>query len=350
MLVFLAVLPIQADTVQGDNTGDRQERLWIDSRTADCVGVGPRKCLRVKRSADADWQLFYDSIAGFDYQEGYDYEVLVRVSERPDPPTDASSLIYELIEVTSMVAAGGGETAGDLAGNAWQLTSFPEGQGVVAEGNEATMEFDQEAGQVAGSAGCNRYAGGYESEGDSLSFSPLRMTMMACPDEPRSHQESAFSAALGQVASYRIEERELRLFDEAGELLMTLTPRPDASLAGTTWLATRINNGRQGVVSVNQEAIPTATFADDRVSGSAGCNQFQASYSAGEGTLEIGPAAATRKMCPPEVMEQEGWFLAALETVATFSIDRDRLELRTSEGALAVSFQAAPSDQDHPSD
>ena len=352
-LGLLGLQPLQSDAMRspdsaegksmhGQSTDDanRQERLWVDSRRADCVGVGPRKCLRVKRSPEGDWQLFYESIAGFDYQEGYTYELLVHVRERPNPPADASSLVYELVEVRSKAAAGSSEDSAELTGHAWQLASFPEGQGVVAEGNEATMEFDGETGQVAGSAGCNRYAGGYEASGDSLSFGLLHMTMMACPDDDRTRQETVFVAALESVASYRIENGELLLFDEAGETLMTLAPRPDVALVGTEWRATGINNGLQAVVSVDQNAVPTAVFADGRVSGSAGCNQFHASYTSGDGTLEIGPAAATRKMCPSEVMDQESWFLSALETVATFSIDRDKLELRTAEGALAVSFRA----------
>ena len=41
-------------------------------------------------------------------------------------------------------------------------------------------------------------------------------------------------------------------------------------------------------------------------------------------------------------MEQETEFLAALGTVATYTIQGDQLELRTADGALAASFAAAP--------
>ncbi|HXV97717.1 MAG TPA: carboxylesterase family protein, partial [Anaerolineae bacterium] len=54
-------------------------------------------------------------------------------------------------------------------------------------------------------------------------------------------------------------------------------------------------------------------------------------------------AAATRKACPqPEgVMDQEMQYLAALETAATYQLRGDTLELRTADGALAVTFQSA---------
>ncbi len=40
-------------------------------------------------------------------------------------------------------------------------------------------------------------------------------------------------------------------------------------------------------------------------------------------------------------MEQESQYLAALGTAATYSMEADRLELRTAEGALAADFVAA---------
>ena len=48
-------------------------------------------------------------------------------------------------------------------------------------------------------------------------------------------------------------------------------------------------------------------------------------------------------MCaePEGVMEQESLYLAALETANVYSIDGDRLQLRTSEGSLVADYRAA---------
>jgi heat shock protein HslJ len=248
-----------------------------------------------------------------------------------------------------MVATEGSETradgepssSDDPTDRAWQLHSFPAGAGEVAAGAEATLEFDGEA-MAGGTGGCNRWAGGYELGDGKLSFGLIRTTMMACPDEPRSRQEQVFLEALRNVAGYELADGRLRLLDAGGEWLMTLAPRPDLTLAGTLWEAVSVNDGRQAVVSIDEAGQPTAHFGDGTVAGSGGCNSYTASVSLGDGTIEIGPAAATRKMCPqPGVMEQETRFFAALETAVTYSIDRDRLELRTATGALAVEFRAA---------
>jgi hypothetical protein len=44
---------------------------------------------------------------------------------------------------------------------------------------------------------------------------------------------------------------------------------------------------------------------------------------------------------PEGVMDQEAQYLAALPTAARYSVSGPRLELRTADGALAASFQAA---------
>jgi heat shock protein HslJ len=92
------------------------------------------------------------------------------------------------------------------------------------------------------------------------------------------------------------------------------------------------------------ETAITATFgADGQLTGSAGCNTYIAAYQTEGNSITIGPAAATRKLCPqPEgLMAQEAQYLAALETAATYQLRGDRLELHTADGALAVTFQSA---------
>lgn len=118
-----------------------------------------------------------------------------------------------------------------------------------------------------------------------------------------------------------------------------------ARLAGTAWQVTGYNNGRQAVVSVLNGTELTMEFpADGRVAGSAGCNRYTGTFKQDGGTLSFGPAAATRRMCvePEGILEQEQRFLKALETVATARQEADRLELRTADGAMAVTLHRTP--------
>jgi hypothetical protein len=75
------------------------EILYIDSKIVDCVGVAPRKCLLTRTDENADWLFFYDQIEGFEYEAGYRYKLRIVITPVDNPPADASSLHYKLIEV-----------------------------------------------------------------------------------------------------------------------------------------------------------------------------------------------------------------------------------------------------------
>ena len=74
-------------------------RLWIGPERVECEGVAPMMCLQVAESEDGDYQLFYDTIEAFDYQEGTSYVIDVSITEVENPPADASSLQYTLVEI-----------------------------------------------------------------------------------------------------------------------------------------------------------------------------------------------------------------------------------------------------------
>lgn len=75
--------------------------LFVAPQKVDCMGAAPQKCLQIRESADQNWENFYGNIQNFDYQEGYNYKVKVQVTELENPPQDASSLVYTLIEILS---------------------------------------------------------------------------------------------------------------------------------------------------------------------------------------------------------------------------------------------------------
>ena len=92
----LFLLLVGCQTVKpADNT----KTFYIDSTLADCVGVAPMKCMKVKQDPNADWEYFYGSIQGFDYQPSYQYTLKVKQFDIANPPADAPSIRYELVEI-----------------------------------------------------------------------------------------------------------------------------------------------------------------------------------------------------------------------------------------------------------
>jgi heat shock protein HslJ len=94
------------------------------------------------------------------------------------------------------------------------------------------------------------------------------------------------------------------------------------------------------VASLVADTKVTLSFASDgKASGSGGCNNYTTAWKAAGNTLAFTPAAATRRMCAAAgVMAQEQAFFNALESVATMRMEGDSLELRTAQGALAMSL------------
>ncbi len=75
--------------------------LRIASATKDCYGSYAQKCLQVQENGSPKWELFYNPIAGFTYEPGYEYELLVKRETVNNPPADGSSIKYTLVKEVS---------------------------------------------------------------------------------------------------------------------------------------------------------------------------------------------------------------------------------------------------------
>lgn len=231
------------------------------------------------------------------------------------------------------------DSAPPLQNTAWVLTSLPGVELVPSA--PATLRF--EGGRALGSDGCNRFSIGYTAQNGTLNFpSPGAGTRMACPPEVMK-QADVFLLAVSSAKAYRVQNGQLQLLGEDGAVRATFDPQ-STKLAGTSWRANAINNGRGAVQGLVSGSAVTLAFDDQgRISGSAGCNRYMGRYTVSGATLTLSPTASTRMACPDErLAEQEVAYLKALGTVSTLRMEADRLELRTASGALAASFTREP--------
>lgn len=114
------------------------------------------------------------------------------------------------------------EAVRTLEGALWTLSSFVDGDSVssVLADSEITLTFDAINNSIGGSGGCNSYGGSYAVEGDSITFSQLVSTMIACMDDGVMTQESTYLAALESVERYEVTGRQLTLFYGDGQQLI----------------------------------------------------------------------------------------------------------------------------------
>ncbi len=344
----------EAENVAPTAASGKIVTMYVGPELVDCTGVAPQKCMQVKENPNDDYTLFYDQIEGFNYEEGFEYELKVEVTKVENPPADASNLKYTLVEEVSKTPAAGAEAADagmpvpdTLENIQWALVSYVGADGTMMDVLPDTTITAQFAdGQVSGNSGCNSYSGSYELDGSNITFGPIAGTLMACAPEIMK-QEAAYLANLGKAAQFNLDkEGQLALSDADGNLLLLYTEAEPPSLTGTTWTATGYNNGKGGVISLAGGTKITAVFHEDgSLTGTAGCNSYNTTYTIDGNNIAIAETIATTNMaCAEDVMQQEQAYLAALPQAATYTIRGDKLELRDANGSLLANYTAVSND------
>lgn len=338
LLLAASVLTACAPT-GGSSTGTT---LYVGPYQVPCTGVAPQMCMLTREDPKDDWTLFYDQIEGFEYEPGYQYELLVQKQEVENPPADASSIRWTLLEIVSKER--------DLEGTTWVLELYVNSAGQpsgLQPDTQITVLFAD--GQLGGDAGCNSYTGQYTTEGSELTIDIGAMTMMYCGPEEVMQQEQEYMAALGASASYHIEQDGLRIANATGKTILQYRVQKATPLVGTNWEVLRYNNGKGGYTSVLLDTEISALFGEDgSLTGSAGCNNYTTSFeldstgNAARGAISIGPAVTTRMFCgsPEGTMDQESAYLKAIESATTYEIRGQELELSNSEGTRMVTYVA----------
>lgn len=234
------------------------------------------------------------------------------------------------------------EQPGSIVGS-WVMSSYNNGRGGFqsALADVKVTAVFAEDGTLSGNAGCNTYSGSYTVDGDKIDIGPLLSTMKACADDIMA-QEAAFLKALEASTVFAIQANEMVLRDDKGAaqvgFLADEAQAAASALDGTAWQMTGYNNGRGGVQGALADVKVTAIFAEDRVAGNAGCNNYSASFEEDGNKIVIGQAISTMMACEQKIMQQETAYLKALSAAATFEITGSELILRDAKGAVQVRY------------
>lgn len=192
----------------------KKKHLYIADHLVDCEGVGKTKCMLIKEKIVDEWQTFYDQIEGFDYEEGYQYLIEVKIKKVKNPAADQSSERYILKKVFEKKKV---EPAMADIHSTWKLVSM---KGMTDFDVFPTFKIDTDGKRVSGNAGCNNYFGKYYPEKKELDFSRMGMTRKMCP-EPVMKVENAYINNLRQVEKFELEGNNLFLYDKDHNLMIT---------------------------------------------------------------------------------------------------------------------------------
>lgn len=108
----------------------------------------------------------------------------------------------------------------------------------------------------------------------------------------------------------------------------------DARLETSVWTLSRINSA-----PLLPGTAITMQFKDGVLAGFAGCNTYQAEYTAvlnddGSYTITIGQLTTSRLACPQDIMEQEQAYLQSLQQASRAVIQENMIVLDTPSGKL----------------
>ena len=96
------------------------------------------------------------------------------------------------------------------------------------------------------------------------------------------------------------------------------------------WIATELNGKPvEGL---------TLDYTTDKVSGTGGCNRFNAPITIEDDAVQIGPLASTKMMCEGK-SEIEAQYFSALEAARSFVVEGDTLTLKGEDGHTLVKFR-----------
>jgi heat shock protein HslJ len=115
------------------------------------------------------------------------------------------------------------------------------------------------------------------------------------------------------------------------------------ALVGTTWRLVALDAAgtlqpAAGSAPITAQVINEGTL---RLSGSAGCNTYNAPLDLSAGGFVVGNVATTRKACQDDaVMQQERRFVAMLARAQTATVREGQLEILDAQGTTILVFAA----------
>ena len=136
-----------------------------------------------------------------------------RYLERPamEGNRNEIQLIVDIFQNLDLEKSCAPATHAQLLDTYWKLVELGNESIATPEGmREAHVILASDGSRAHGHAGCNNFFGNFEARGDTLTFSALGSTMMACPEGMDTEQ--AFLDVLGKTNRHQISGQFLTLF------------------------------------------------------------------------------------------------------------------------------------------
>lgn len=192
---------------------------------------------------------------------------------------------------------------------------------------------------MSGSAGCNQYNTPYTLQEQQLTLGAIAITQMSCTTGMDTEQ--AYLTALSTAQTLVITGLRMTIAYNQGASGLNYVAL-SAPLEYSLWTLTAIN-GQTVAEGTNVTATftPGETTTSGMISGSSGCNTYNAGYTLDGQNITVEPPAVTRMYCA-EGMEIEQTYLQALQASTSYEIFADQLVLTNPSGSLTFILNRTP--------
>ena len=102
------------------------------------------------------------------------------------------------------------------------------------------------------------------------------------------------------------------------------------ALEGESWILTQMLTAG-GQTEIVQTGV-SAQFDGSTISGTAGCNTYNASYEADGSEISFGPIAATKKICPEDEQSTEDRYLQLLAEIGSYEVSGRSMSMNETDG------------------
>ena len=233
------------------------------------------------------------------------------------------------------VGEGGG---GSLIGKAYLSLTVTEDGEVRPLVPDTRIRLDfKDDGVLSANAGCNWLGGYVSTNGGTLSIDGIGGTEMSCGPAGDA-QDKWLERLLLDKPIWKLEGDLLTITRDSTTVVLQdrKIAEPDKPLDGTRWVLESVMSGQWAFQHFPGTAY--LTIRDGRITGWTDCNEFQGTATRTGANLTVGELSTTRKACADDAAELEQALLSRLKGELTYSIDSNRLELRTPDGTDGINL------------
>ena len=199
--IFLAFL---------SSCSDHNEKIiYVADAMVNCTGIEAQRCLQIKENKKDNWSNFSSNIKGFKYEVGYSYKLKIEVSKIVNPPVDAPSEQYILVEVLGKI-----KTPASLAKGSWLVIKIKD---KITFDRNPVISLTPSQNQIHGSTSCNKFFGNIDFQNNNFKVNTIGSTKMTCQNMDT---EQLFLNTLNEVAHYKIENNQLKLMSSDKSVVM----------------------------------------------------------------------------------------------------------------------------------